>query len=65
MNPDVLVTLEVGGHRCGAPTSRSVLLSQVMLAYATKSKVKAICCENVITSPGMEDYRKLHKIYLW
>jgi hypothetical protein len=60
-----LVTFAVGSTRCGVPTENSVQLSQIMLAFATKSTVKVICYDDEVSLPGKEPYRKLHKLFVW
>jgi tRNA-binding EMAP/Myf-like protein len=59
------VTFAVGTVRCGVPTENSVHLSQVMLAFATKSSVRVICHDAEVNHPGKEPFRKLHKIFVW
>jgi hypothetical protein len=60
-----IVTFAVGPLRCGVPTENSVHLSQVMMAFATKSKVKVICHDAEEIQPGKEPFRRLHKIFVW
>lgn len=60
-----IVTFGVGPLRCGVPTENSVHLSQVMLAFATKSKVKIICHDAEEIQPGKEPFHRLHKIFVW